>query len=63
MGLRACMAWIRGAKKQIIAHLMITGNWRLQKVAWIILLNYIPRSFVIDSSYKMSYLPIIPSPF
>ena len=34
MGWRTCMALTTSTKKQIIAHLMITGNWRRQKIAF-----------------------------
>ena len=34
MGLRTCMAWTTSTKKQIIAYLMITGNWRRQKTTF-----------------------------
>ena len=33
------MAWIRSTKKQIIVHLIKTGNWRVQKIAFLFMLK------------------------
>ena len=33
------MTWIRSTKKQIIVHLMKTGNWRVQKIAFLFMLK------------------------
>ena len=39
MRLWTCMAWIRSTKKQTIVHLMKTGNWRVQKIAFLFMLK------------------------